>query len=354
MQMNKDSGSHPFPTSTLGQNIKPLKKTSIKLNFGSSPLEREKPENFKRYQAKNPKWASFISEGEYDHTSFDLKVLEKCKSLQLTTIAFRGRQTGGTVGHFDGQIKNLYRNSKYLQKLDFGAGAVGEQRFIDVQRWIKKQKHLTDLSLVPYWFPVDDEDEIEDYDIEFGRTAGVVDLIHFLHAQIRKLTLFGFHSEEIKDGLNFQIMNRLQQFTVRAACRPEGCDGEHDEFGDAHIGFIKKAIKSETLKILTLDNQADATPDEFWESLKKNIIPLVKKPLLIQAKVDYRYSNVITNRLFKKIFANLPPHIKVTYTVRDISYFLSLPSGFEVIGEDDGVSDCEDEDDEDLEDEDDD
>jgi len=285
----------------------------------------------------NPKWTSIIHEAEYGRSYPDLKALKKCKSLQITSIVFQGRQIGASVGHFDGDIKNLEKSSRYLKRLDFGAGAVTKRRFIDIQRWIKKQKHLTDLSLVPYWFSLTKFGDVEDWDDRRCHSTGAVRLIHLLHAQIRKLGLFGFIREDVKNDLDFKKMNRLQQFTIRAACRPEGCDGEHDEFGDAHIGFIKKALKSETLNTLTLYNQADATPDEFWKSLKKSIIPLVSKPLIIQAKVDCRYAYVNTNKLFKKIFAELPPNIKVTYTVRDTSYFLSFPSGFEVLGEADGA-----------------
>jgi len=333
--MNKDSGSENFSVSALGQQIKPLKKVSFTLPFIDSQTPEKRRGVLKRIQVKNPKWASFSHEAGYEEDYSDLKSLQKCKSLQLVSLALQGRQVGATVGHFQGEIKYIEKVSRYLRKLDFGAGAMSRRRFIDLKKWTMKRKHINDLSLVPYWFPVDDEYNVEDWHNSGQRSAGVVRLIHLLHAQIRKLGLFGFITEDLKENFDFKRMEKLQHLTLKAAFRPESCDGDPQEFGDIHLEFIKKALKSRTLNILTLYCECAVTPIEFWESLKELIVPSAKTSLVVDARIDYIYSFGKTNKHFKRIFADLPSNIKVNYTIHDTSYFLSLPSGFEVIGEED-------------------
>jgi len=103
---------------------------------------------------------------------------------------------------------------------------------------------LTDLSLVPDWLPLNRYFEIGDWIENRRKSAGVVRLIHSLHAQLRSLSLLGFVKHDVMNNLNFHLLNRLHQFTLKPAFHPESCDGEPEEFSEIHLQFIKKALKS--------------------------------------------------------------------------------------------------------------
>jgi len=286
----------------------------------------------------------FLLEANYEENYSDLKTLKKYKSLHLTSIEFKGRQVAATVGRFNGEIKYIEKSSRYLKKLDLGAGAVGRRRFIDMKRWIIKQKKLTDISLVPYWFPEEREEDIQDWEESERSIKGVVPLIHLLHPKIRNFTLFGFVSEDIKDRLDFQMMNHLQQFTLKAAFRPNHCDGNPEEFKAIHLELVKKVLKSKTLKILTLYSDSNEYSSDFWKSFAKLIAVPLKNPLIIHAKTDLTSIFGYTRKWWKNTFASLPQNIKLNYAIHWSSYFLSLPKGLEVMGleEDEPETDTDD------------
>jgi len=344
----------------------------------------------KKYQIKNPKWASFYHDAENDWEYKMLKLLKRCKTLQLTSIVFDGREVDATVGHFWGDIKDLDRISRHIKKLHFGAGAVRKKGFRDLKKYLLRRKSLTDLLLVPYWFPLSDSGDGDKPDLEQNneppcRFDGIPHLIRSIGPQIEKFGIFGCAKKDFIDSLNLNLMKRLKHFTIKTALCPEDCDLEEcnpkgcakkecdvkkcepkecdvkkcgtkecggkelvvkecggvrecdlkelDEFADLHLEFIRKILKAENVNILTLYCEVDSTEKRFWISLK-NLIIHVKRPLVVDVKIDYRDLNIQTNEWFKKIFKCLPQNVKVNYSIKDIGYFLSMPQGIEILGED--------------------
>jgi len=333
---NKDSP----PIKTMNKQIKPLKKVMLNFPFieyydqsGTPPPNAE--QRAKKYQIQNPKWASLYHEATYDGNYEMFKLLKKQKSLQLTSMVFTKRQVGATVGHFDGEIQDLEKVSRHLQKLHLGAGAVGQRRFRNLKKYILQRKSLTDLLIVPYWFPVEDQDDVADWKDNGCRIDGIPRLIHITHGQLERFGVFGYIREDLINDLNINFMERLNHFTLKAAFRPESCDGEPDEFGDTHLELLKEVLKAENVMSLTLYCQCDVTPKGFWASFKDLISP-IKGPLTVNVKIDYRYTGQKTEKWFKKNLKDLPENIKVTYRIINTSYFLSMPKGFEVLGEYDG------------------
>ena len=53
----------------------------------------------------------------------------------------------------------------------------------------------------------------------------------------------------------------------------------------------------------------------------------VKKPLTVDIEAIYRNKKI--HEWFKKNFADLPAHLKVTYSIGSTDYFLSMPDGKE-------------------------
>jgi len=331
---------YPPPITTMNKQIKPLKKITLNFPFieyynQSGPSPPNNTQRAKKYQIQNPKWASLYHEATYYGDYDVLKLLKKNKSLQLTSMVFTKRQVGATVGHFDGEIQDIEKASRHLQKLHFGAGAVSQRRFRNLKKYILRRKSLTDLMIVPYWFPVENEEDVEDWEDHGCRLDGVLHLIHLTQGQLERFGVFGFLRENFVNSLNLNLTKRLKHFTIKAAFRPEGCDGEPDEFGDPHLELLKKILKTESVNITTLYSQGDVTPKEFWASFKELIAP-IKRPLIVNVKIDYRYTSKKTENWFKKNLKNLPENIRVTYSNQGSSYFLSMPQGIEVLGEDDG------------------
>jgi len=321
--------------------IKPHKKVTLKFSFivnddydDEEEDEQEFPlpedyERAKRYQIKNPKWASLKYKVRPKDNFEVLRHFKKFKSLQLRSIVFEERQERATVGLFNGDIYCLQKVSKHLKKLHFSAGVVGKRRFSQVKKWILRRKRLTDLLLVPYWFPTENQSQVRDWDEYECRTDGVPHLIRQIHSQLEKLGILGYAREDLLNNLNFNRMKRLRHFTIRAAHQPENGIGQPDEFGDLHLEFMKKALMAEQVNILTLYCEYHYTTHEFWTDLKDMILKY-RKSLVVDVKFDYEEPWLKKNIWFKEIFKNLPGNIKVNYSIKHPSYFLSMPQGIEV------------------------
>jgi len=83
--------------------------------------------------------------------------------------------------------------------------------------------------------------------------------------------------------------------------------------------------------------------------IMKKLIASHKNPLNVNVEAEYRWRHRKTSEWFKKIFANLPSNIQVTYSIESIQYFLSMPQGTEKLPVGD---DCDDDNDDDSENED--
>jgi len=368
----RENDKQYFPINTIKYRIKPLKKAHLTCPEPSEDSDHQQKLIFqqaKKYQIKNPKWASFYHDAENDWEYKMLKLLKKCKSLQLTSIIFDGKEVDATVGHFWGDIKDLDRISRHIKKLHFGAGAVRKQGFRDLKTYLLRRKSLTDLLLVPYWFPLsnigaEDKPDLEQDDENPCRFDGISHLIRSLGPQLEKLGIFGCAKKDFIDSLNLNLMKRLRHFTLKTAlcpgdcnldeCNPRECGTkkcdvkeciikelvvkecdlkELDEFAELHLEFIKKILKAENVNILTLYCEVDSTEKKFWVSLK-NLLVNIKRSLVVDVKIDYQDSNIQTNKWFKKIFKDLPQNVKVNYSIGETGYFLSMPQGIEILGED--------------------